>query len=66
MSKVDITKSQVSILIEVDGRVCLAIMEGDGYDAISTLAKTATIKLIKTEVTQKELNRFLLPKWFEE
>ena len=66
MSKVDITKSQVSILIEVDGQICLTKMNKDEYDVISTLAKKATVELIKTDVTQDELNRFLLPRWFEE
>ena len=66
VSKVDITKSQVSILIEVDGQICLTKMNKDEYDVISTLAKKATVESIKTDVTQDELNRFLLPRWFEE
>ena len=66
VSKADITKSQVSILIEVDGQICLTKMNKDEYDVISTLAKKATVELIKTDVTQDELNRFLLPRWFEE
>ena len=66
VSKADITKSQVSILIEVDGQICLTKMNKDEYDVISTLAKKATVESIKTDVTQDELNRFLLPRWFEE
>lgn len=66
MSKVDITKSQVTILIEFDGQIYLTKMNKDEYDVISTLAKKATVELIKTDVTQDELNRFLLPRWFEE
>lgn len=66
MSKADITKSQVTILIEVDGQICLTKMDKDEYNVISMLAKKATVELIKTDVTQDELNRFLLPRWFEE
>lgn len=66
MSKVNIVESQVTILIEVDGEVCLAKMQKEKYEAISTLVKTATIELVKTEVDVDELNRFLLPSFFKQ
>lgn len=66
MNKVDITDSQVAILIEVDGQICLTKMSKDKYEAISELVKTATIELIKTNVDQDELNKFLMPNFFED
>lgn len=65
MSRANITDSQVTILIEVDGQICAVRMEKEKLEAITMLAKTSVDELIKTNVTQEELNRFLLPSFFE-
>lgn len=65
MANVDITNSQVTILIEVNGQICLTKMDKERYETISFLAKTATVELIKTEVNQDELDRLLMPSFFD-
>lgn len=66
VSEVIITESQVTILLEVEGRVCVVKMEEDELEAVEFVIKKAVKELIKTEVTQDELNKILLPYWFEE
>lgn len=59
MSKVDITKATVNILIELNGEVHLVAMEKDKFDAVSLLAKASADTLVKTGITQNELLKFL-------
>lgn len=65
MNQVNITDAQVTILVEVDGLVCLTRMNKDKYDAVTFLVKKSLHDLVKTEIAQDELNRLLMPRWFE-
>lgn len=64
--QVDITQSQVTILVEVDGEVCAVKMDKDKFDAVSFFIKQSIDELIKTGKTQTELRKFLLPSFFKE
>ncbi len=65
MTQVDITDAQVTVLVEVDGLVCLTRMDKDKYDAVAFLVKKSLHDLVKTEITQDKLNRLLMPGWFD-
>ena len=58
LKNVDITTSQVTILIEIDGQVHLVGMPKDDYKIISELIKRSIVKVIPTSKTQTELRLF--------
>lgn len=58
MKNVDISNSQVSILIEIDGVVHLVGMEKDYYEAVSEVVKRSIATVIPTNKTQHELRKF--------
>lgn len=55
----DIKDAQVSILLEIDGKVHLVGMSKGRLDVISVLIKNAVEVAIPTNKSQKELREFL-------
>ncbi|MEK3756780.1 hypothetical protein MHB73_21305 [Bacillus sp. FSL K6-6483] len=51
--------AQVTILVEVDGEIHLAVMEKEKYEAVTFMAKNSIHGVIPTGKSQAELNDFL-------
>lgn len=55
----NIEDAQVSILLEIDGKVHLVGMTKERLDAITALIKNAVEVVVPTKKTQRELRDFL-------
>lgn len=59
MSTLNLENAQVTVLVEVNGDICLVAMPKEQLQAIETLVKISVAKLYKTRKTQADLNKFL-------
>lgn len=59
MKNLDISNSQVTMLIEVGGEVHLVGMDPDSYKLLSDLIKQSISTVVPTGVTQSELRKFV-------
>lgn len=59
MKEVDVTKSEVTMLIEIDGQVHLIAMEKDNYAMLSELVKRSIKSVVPTKVSQQEFKKFV-------
>lgn len=57
--KKNIEDAQVTILLEIDGKIHLVGMKKDNFDAVSLLIKSSAELAAPTGKTQGELNDFL-------
>lgn len=59
VQRVDVQNAQLTILINIDGRIYLVGFDKEQYEAIQVLVKTAIKTVIPTKVKQVQLNGFL-------
>lgn len=59
MSKVDIKKATVNILLTINGEIHMVAMKKDNHEAIRHLIISATENIVSTSRSQAEFNEFL-------
>lgn len=57
--KANIKDSQVTVLLEVDGEICLVAFKKENLKLVQFTVKAAAEMVAKTGKTQAELNEFL-------
>lgn len=57
--KTDLSEAQVTILVEVDGKICLVAMTHENLKAVELVVKHSIENVVKTKRSQAELNKFL-------
>lgn len=58
MAQVDITNTQATILLGIDGKMHLVAMEKETYKVVNELIKRSIDSVIPTGRTQKECREF--------
>lgn len=59
MDQVDVKDASVNIILEIDGKLCVAAFEREKFEAISFIVKKGLDHLVKTDKTQEELIDFI-------